>query len=117
MDPTPLADRIEALLLSRGGWVAVEEVCSACDVPERLLRRDKRRKPIFSGFAISSSTKGIKHIDFATRPERITYKHSKQKVIIAYRRALDEYKHAISNCLTGKRPNQVERHTGQMVFL
>ncbi len=112
-----LANEIEAFLQARADWVSVEEVCAACNVPQRLLRRDKRRKPIFSGFAISSSTKGIKHLDFATRPERITYKHARLKVLIANRRALDEFNQAVHACLTGRRPNQVERHTGQMVFL
>ena len=117
MNSGELSDRIEALLLSRAGWVAVEDVCSACEVPERLLRADGRRRPIFARFAISSSTHGLKHLSLTTAPERIRYKHSRLKVLIANRRALDEFNQAVHACLTGKRPNLVERHTGQMVFL
>ncbi|MEI6034492.1 MAG: hypothetical protein WCS65_09460 [Verrucomicrobiae bacterium] len=117
MSTGELANAIEALLLARAGWVSVDDVCSACQVPERLLRADGKRRPIFSRFAISSSTKGLKHISLTTAPERIRYKHSRLKVLIANRRALDEFNRALTNCLTGKRPGQYERHTGQLVFL
>jgi hypothetical protein len=117
MNTGDLATTVEMFLLSRGGWVSVEDVCHACEVPERLLRADRKRRPIHTPFAISSSTKGLKHISKTTARERIEYKHARLKVLIANRRALDEYTRALANCLTGKRPNQVERHTGQMVFL
>ena len=117
MNPGELASRVEMFLLSRGGWVSVEDVCSACDIPERLLRADGKRRPIHTAFAISSSTKGIKHVSQTTARERIEYKHARLKVLIANRRALVEFTGAISNCLTGRRPDQIERHTGQMVFL
>jgi hypothetical protein len=100
-------------LLCRGGWVSVEDVCAACDVPERLLRADGKRRPIHTTFAISSSTKGIKHVSQTTVRERIEYKHARLKVLIANRRALDEFTSALANCLTGKFPDQRERFTQQ----
>ena len=117
MDPAELAPRIEMLLLSRGGWVAVEEVCAALEVPERMLRAVGRRPAIFARFAISSSTHGLKHLSLTTAAERIRYKHARLKVLIANRRALDQFNQAVHACLTGRRPTQTERHTGQMVFL
>jgi hypothetical protein len=109
-----LALRIELFLLDKGDWVPVKELCRECSVPERLLRAAGRRKSIFSKFAISCSTKGIKHIALTTPRERIQYKHSRLKVLIANRRALDEFTLAVTNCLTG-RPTY-ERLTGQMTF-
>lgn len=116
MTPGILATQIETLLLERETWVPVEEICATCQIPERLLRADGRRRPIFSRFAISSSTKGLKHIKHTDARERITYKHARLKVLIANRRALDEFNNAIANCLTPTIP-AVERHTGQMVLL
>jgi len=113
MYPGDLANNIEALLLARAGWVPVDDVCTACHVPERLLRAHGKRLPIFSAFAISSFTKGLKHLSLTTTEERIRYKHSRLKVLIANRRALDEYHRALSNCLTGRFPDQVERFTHQ----
>ena len=113
MSTGDLANRIEALLLDRAAWVAVEDICTACQVPERLLRAQGKRRPIFSAFAISSFTRGIKHLRFTTPDERIRYKHSRLKVLIANRRALDEYHRACTNCLTGKFPDQRERFTHQ----
>lgn len=114
---TDHATRVEMLLLARADWVSVTDISQACSIDERLLRADGRRRPLCSRFAISSSTKGIKHIRFATVKERIKYKHARLRTLIAYRRALDDYNTALHNCLTGKKPEIIERHTGQMVFL
>jgi hypothetical protein len=108
-----LATRIEIFLLTRAEWVSVETVCRGCEVTERLLRADGRRRPIFSRFAISSSTKGLKHIRHTTARERITYKHARQKVLIAHARALKEYAQAVHACVTGKLPDLHEVHTNQ----
>jgi hypothetical protein len=112
-----LASNIEIFLLLQGDWVSVEELCQRFAITERLLRADGKRRPLCGRFAISSSTKGLKHIRHATTEERITYKHARLKVLVANARALKEYDQALSNCLTGKRPAQVERHTGQGILL
>jgi len=117
MNTGELATRIELLLLDRATWVPVDEICAACQINERLLRAVGRRPAIFSRFAISSSTKGLKHIRHTDARVRIAYKHARLKVLIANRRALDEYHAALSNCLTGRKPTLQERHTGQLVFL
>jgi hypothetical protein len=112
---TDRAAIIERYLLAARHWVSVEEICRACSIPERLLRADGRRRPIFSRFAISCSTKGVKHITHTTVRERIKYKHSRLKVLIANRRALDEFTHALHSNLTGHNPT-FERHTGQIIL-
>jgi hypothetical protein len=116
IDFTALATRIEIYLLTREHWVSVDDVCRDCGIAERLLRADGRRRPIFGRFAISSSTKGLKHMRHTTDRERIAYKHARKKVLIANARALKEYDTAIRECLTGKHPNQIEVHTAQGVF-
>lgn len=111
-----LAKRVEAYLLHRADWVPVEDVCTACEIPERLLRADGRRRPITSRFAISSSTRGLKHLRHATVAERLAYKHSRWKVLISYRRALDDYRHAVAATLHPTATPPREIHSGQLVF-
>lgn len=113
MHHVELATRIESFLLTANRWFSVAEICRACECPERLLRADGKRRPIYRMFAISSSTKGLKHISFASIPERLQYKHARLKVLISYRRALDDFEEAKRNCLTGKFPDQRERFTQQ----
>lgn len=110
----PAQTDIEIYLLAAKSWVSVEQLCRECHITERLLRADGRRRPIYSRFAISSSTHGLKHITYTTPAERIKYKHSRQKVLIQNARALRDFNQALSNCLTGK--PQLERHTGQQTL-
>lgn len=117
MTQTDLQTQIEAFLLTEDRWFSVAEICERFRFPERLLRADGRRRPLCGRFAISSSTKGLKHISFATVPERLDYKHARRKVLVANARALKEYALAVNNCLTGRKPTLQERHTGQLVFL
>lgn len=115
MDPD-LQTRIETLLLTENRWFSVAEICSRFGFDQRLLRADGRRRPLCRSFAISSSTKGIKHIAWSTVRDRLEYKHARRKVIIANARSLKEYQSAIANCLTGKKPHIRERHTGQLLI-
>lgn len=117
MTPPDLQTQIEAFLLTEPRWFSVSEICERFAFPERLLRADGRRRPLCRRFAISSSTKGLKHLSFATIRERLEYKHARRKVLIAQARALKEYNEAITNCLTGKKPTLQERHTGQLVLI
>ena len=112
---TDRAAIIEQYLLAAGDWVSVDDVCRSCNIPERLLRADGHRRPIFSRFAISSSTRGLKHITHTTVRERLRYKHARLKVLIANRRALDEFAHALHSNLAGRNPTY-ERHTGQIIL-
>ena len=111
-----LATRIEMFLLLRGDWVPVSEICQHFSIPERILRADGKRRPLCRHFAISSSTHGLKHISLATVKERIRAKHKPRKILIAAARAQRDYDLALHNCLTGKRPDQTERHTGQSLL-
>ncbi len=104
---------INQFLLTAPRWFSTTEICQACGCPERLLRADGKRRAIYSKFAISSSTKGLKHLSFTDRPERLRYKHSRLKVLIANRRALDDFEEGKRSCLTGKFPDQRERFTQQ----
>lgn len=112
-DYKALATRIEMYLLALAEWVPVVDICRDCEVAERLLRADGRRRPIYSRFAISSSTKGLKHLAHTDARERIAYKHARKKVLIANARALRDFDNAVSACLTGKLPTLTEYHTGQ----
>jgi hypothetical protein len=114
MNLSDLALRVDLYLLNSGGWVSVDDICQHCSVPERLLRADGKRRPIFTRFAISSSSKGLKHLAHTTARERITYKHARKKVLVQYARALKEFDTAVHNCITG-RP-RIERHTGQALL-
>jgi hypothetical protein len=114
-----LAEQIEQYLLTKGTWVPVFEIAQRFEINERLLRADKERRPICAGYAISSTRgghHGIKHLKCCTIAERLAYKHNRWKRLIAEKRAIREYEHAVHNCLTGKRPELIERHTGQLVF-
>jgi len=113
MDYGELAIRIESFLLTAKRWFSTAEICRACGCQERLLRADGKRRPIFRKFAISSSAKGLKHLNFTTVTERLTYKHARLKVLISNRRALDDLAEATRCCLTGKFPDQRERFTQQ----
>lgn len=113
MNHDELAIRIESFLLTAKRWFSVAEICRACECPERLLRADGKRRPIYRKFAISSSTKGLKHLSFTTIAERLQYKHARLKVLISNRRALDDFAEASRSCLTGKFPDQRERFTQQ----
>jgi len=112
----PLALEIEMFLLMRGDWISVVEICQRFGIEERLLRADGKRRPLCRHFAISSSTKGFKHLRFATVAERLQYKHARRRTAIAYLRALREYDAAVRNCLTGKFPDQIEALTGQQTL-
>lgn len=111
-----LATQIEIFLLLAGDWVPVEDICARFGIPERQLRADSGRRPLCRHFAISSSRNGkngLKHLSLCTTAERLAYKHNRRKRLVAEARALAEYNTALKNCLTGKRPDQIERHTGQ----
>lgn len=111
-----LATQIEMFLLVERDHVPVKRICERFGIHERILRADGKRRPLCHRFAISSSKNGengLKHIAHCTVRERLTYKHARRKVLVANARALKEYDAALHNCLTGKLPEQFERHTGQ----
>lgn len=115
-----LAIEIETFLLARAEWVPVEEICERFKIDQRLLRATKNRRPLCHHFAISSSQSGkngLKHLSLCSLLERLAYKHNRIKRLIAEKRALKDYEQALHNCLTGKRPSLLERHTGQLVLL
>lgn len=117
MHPGRLATEIEIFLLASHEWVAVSEICRQFGITERMLRADGSRRPLLEKFAESSThngRNGFKHIAHTTVAERLEYKHNRLKRLVAERRAISAYNHALENCLTGD-PRQ-ERHSGQTIL-
>ncbi len=64
----PLAEQIEAFLLSERGWVSASLLCERFNVRERALRGISGKPGLCSTFAISGD-KGYKHVARATERE------------------------------------------------
>jgi hypothetical protein len=103
-------------LLLKKDWVLVDDLCAHFQIDERILRADGKRRPLCRHFAISSSTRGLKHITNATTAERVRYKNSRRKTMVAAIRATREYNEALRISLTGKFPHQLERFSGQLTL-
>jgi len=120
MDTGTLADQIEAYLQTAAGFVSKRQICERFDIPERLTRADDKRPGLLDGFAVSSTREGQSgfiHHDFLPNPEWIPIKHRLLRHGIAEFRKVRRWTAARKRCQTGKRPEMMERHTGQMVFL
>lgn len=109
-----LGSRIELYLLDRPDWVPVREICEHFEIEERILRADGHRRPLCRTFAISCSTRGLKHLRYSSPRERIAYKHARLKVGIAYFRAVREFDEAIGLQVTGN--PAFEALTGQRLL-
>jgi hypothetical protein len=119
MSSPDLATQLEMHLLCKGGWVPVAEICAHLGINERDLRATGRKRAIFARFAISNSApgrNGLKHISLCSVAERLAYKHNRLRRLVAETRALRDYDLAVTNCLTGKRRQEFERHTGQSLL-
>lgn len=79
----PLIQSIEEYLLSRDGWIPVQELCVRFGLHERQLRQDRGRPGLCSTFAISSSQHGLKHVSRATTREWLDAAHGGRKHAIA----------------------------------
>ncbi|MEI6494386.1 MAG: hypothetical protein WCO94_17705 [Verrucomicrobiota bacterium] len=115
-----LAAEIEALLLSAGGFVPTRQICERFGIPERRLRQDDDRPGLLDEFAVSSTREkqsGYIHHKFLPTSDWLPIKHRLLGHGVAEIRRVRKWEAARRNCLTGKRPGLVERHTGQLVFL
>jgi hypothetical protein len=114
------ARQIELYLIAAGTWVPTVVICSLFGLKERALRQDGKRPGLLDEFAVSSTRNGesgyIHHRHLAT-PDWLPIKHRLRRHAIAELRKLKAWTHGRANCLTGKRPELIERHTGQLVFL
>lgn len=112
-----IASQIELFLLDRAGWVPDAELITKFGIGERQLRADDMvgRPGLLDEFAISSSA-GFKHLSLTTVEERLKSKHRKRRTAIAFFRSIQRQEAATRNCLQGRRPYLVERHTGQVLL-
>lgn len=114
-----LAAQIEVFLLTKGTWVPTAEICQRFGIKERLLRQDGRRAGLLDAFAVSSTRGGesgfIHHRHLETAAW-LPIKHRLRRHAVAELRKLRAWTQARARCLTGKRPELIERHTGQLVF-
>lgn len=115
----PLAQQIEAYLLARRDWVSAAELCDRFDINQRALRQLGDRPGLVSGFAISSSKRGLKHVECASTSEWLEFKHSLRKHGIRELmrvRDLDRRRAQVTRTL--KRPEiKFEKDSKQLVFI
>jgi len=115
-----LANEIEAYLLASGGWVTSRDLCAKFRITDRRTRAAKRRPGLLDGFAVSSTREGQSgfiHHNFLPTQDYLPLKHCILRHAIAEIRKARRWDAARRRALTGKRPAQIERHTGQLVFL
>jgi len=115
-----LVHQIETHLLAAGGWVPTGQICEVFQITERSLRQAGERPGLLDQFAVSSTRQnqsGYIHHRFLPTADWLPIKHRLRRHAIAELRRVRRWDQARKHCLTGKRPYQTERHTGQLVFL
>ena len=114
--PDDLANRVEAFLLDRQGWVPAVEICTEFGLQERALRATGTRPGLCSDCAISGD-KGFRHVRHATDEE---FAHAFARM---RRHALRELVHARQlrrrrrAAVVSRPPLVFERATGQALLL
>ncbi len=113
------AAQIELFLLAAGTWVPTAEICARFGIKQRLLRADKDRPGLLDEFAVSSTRNGESgfiHQNNLPTPQFLAIKHRITRHAIGEIRKVRTWTQARTRCLTGKRPELVEKHTGQLVM-
>lgn len=113
------AAQIELFLLAAGTWVPTAEICARFDIQERALRAAGEKPGLLDAFAVSSTKNGqhgFCHHRFVERTDWLKTKHRLRRHAIAELRKVRAWDRARQNCLTGRRPELVEKHTGQLVM-
>lgn len=111
--------QIELFLLARGTWVPTAEICARFDIQERALRAVGDKPGLLDGFAVSSTKQGehgFCHHRFVERADWLKTKHRLLRHAVGELRKVRAWDRARQNCLTGRRPELVEKHTGQLVM-
>ena len=111
-----LVSEIEIYLLAERGWVPTPDICLRFSIPARLLRQDGPRPGLLDHFAVSSTKNGQNgycHHKYLPTADWLPIKHRLRRHAIGELCRVRAWDRARHNCLTGKQPNQVERHTGQ----
>lgn len=114
---TSLEQRIEQYLMEApgDGWVKSDLLCARFDINERQLRKVGNDPGLCTGFAISISAKGYKHVQRATPSEYRQFKHGMRRHAINELRrvaTLDKRRHQVT--VATKRPEFIrERDTNQ----
>ncbi len=113
------AAQIELFLLAKGTWVPTAEICARFNLRERALRQDGKRPGICDAFAVSSTRNGESgfcHHRFVEKPDWLAIKHRLLRHAVSELRKVRAWDRGRQNCLSGCRPELVEKHTGQLVM-
>ena len=111
-----LANRVEAFLLQRQGWVPAVEICTEFGVQDRALRATGTRPGLCSDCAISGD-KGFRHVLHATDEEfGHAYARMRRHGLgeLVHARQLRRKRHA---AVVPRPPLVFERATGQALLL
>ena len=112
-----IAAQIEIFLLDVADWVPSKVICARFCLSRRSLRASGKRPGLLDSFSVSCSKRGYKHVACLSTDEYIKAKHSTRKHGIGELRKTKLWDRARSNCLTGPRRHQFERHTGQGILI
>lgn len=114
-----LENQIEEYLLARRDWVPAAEIAARFSVRARALRKLGGRPGLCSKFAISSTKKGLKHVDIASTAEWIEFKHSLRKHGISeliHVRDLDRRRARVTRAIQ-RPPIRFEKDSKQLVLI
>jgi hypothetical protein len=107
-----LADQIEIFLIDTGDWTPASVLCARFSLDQRTLRAHGDRPGLLDHCAVSSHL-GYKHISRLTTEEWLAVKHRLRRHAAGQFRKTKRWDQARHNSLTGLKPHQIERHTGQ----
>jgi hypothetical protein len=116
MDDT-LAIELDLWLRCQNRWVSGREICERFGINERRLRFDQGKPGLLSYNAVSCSQRGFKHVRMASDAEFIECDTKDRKHNVSRYLVLRARRNTRRNEFTGRRPDMIERHSGQMVFL
>ena len=74
-----IGEQIEALLLRRKGWVSGDEIAAELGIDKRDWRAKGSRKGMISRFAISNSSRGLKHLRYVSEAEFDEYSSQRRR--------------------------------------
>jgi sugar phosphate isomerase/epimerase len=109
----PLADQIEQYLLERRDWVSGREIAERFGINERRLRQMYDQPGLCTGFAISLSQQGFKHVALATTSEWIHAKNAARREAFARLRRVKKWRELRRNTIRLLRAGAFEKDTGQ----
>jgi len=115
-----LAARLNLYLLQAKGWVSAREICEHFGLNERQLRGKHGTPGILAEFAASSTRQGESgycHHRYLSTKEWLPIKHRIMRHSVSQMRSIRFQDTARHNILSGRRPDLLEIHSGQMLLL